>query len=311
MKKTSLLFGLVASLVIGMAGCSTSHLQPTANAKKHKAQPVFICASETAPPSAEGIQVQWSKTDPQPHTIFGDPIYNKHNDKHNIELQYSAFTVYYDDEVLSPRWTVIKITKEIADKNKDIERLKRFKVDPQLQQKGYKTATHDDYKNPAGMKKWARGHMVQFDDARGYGRQAAEDSFYTTNICPQLAALNGQGWLALEKLCTEYARDYDVVWVYTGPIYKEIKPFAPDRKIPSPTSFYKIVVSPGEDGGIDVLAFIVPHKPLKSDADLSKFLVSIDEVEKQTKLDFLPDLPDDYENYLEKTVWELWPDIEN
>jgi endonuclease G, mitochondrial len=311
MKKTHLLFVLVASLVIGMAGCTTSGSQPTANAKTHKAQAAFICAYEGAPPSAEGIQVTWSKTEPQPQIIFGNPVYKKHDDKHNIIRPYFAFTVYYDDVVLSPRWTAIKITKEIADKNKDIERLTRFKVDETLKQKGYQTTTHDDYKNPTGMKKWARGHMVQFDDARGYGRQAAEDSFYTTNICPQLAALNGQGWLALEKLCTEYARDYAVVWIYTGPIYKEIKPFAPDRKIPSPTSFYKIVVSPGEDGGVDVLAFIVPHKPLKSNADLSKFLVSIDEVEKQTKLDFLPDLPDNYENYLEKTVWELWPDLEN
>jgi DNA/RNA endonuclease G (NUC1) len=236
MKKTSLLFVLVTSLVVGLCGCSTPHSQPTVNVKKHKAQPVYICASETAPPSAQGIQVQWSKTDPEPHTIFGDPTYNKHNDKHNIELQYSAFTVYYDDVVLSPRWTAIKVTKEIADKNQDIKRLTRFKTDESLKQKGYQTTSHDDYKNPTGVKKWARGHMVQFDDARGYGQQAAEDSFYTTNICPQLSALNGQGWLALEKLCTEYARDYGVVWVYTGPIYKEIKPFAPGRKIPNPRS---------------------------------------------------------------------------
>jgi endonuclease G, mitochondrial len=72
-----------------------------------------------------------------------------------------------------------------------------------------------------------------------------------------------------------------------------------------------VVVSPAEDGGIDVLAFIVPHKPLKSDADLSQYLVSVDEVEKQTGLDFLYELPDDYENYLEKNVWELWPESAN
>jgi endonuclease G len=307
-KKTCLLFALVAGLVVATIGCSNP--RPAISAIQHKARPISIRADEVPPPSAEGIEVKWSPTDPGPDTLFGDPTYKKHDPEHNTIRQYYAFTVYYDDVILSPRWTGIKITKEIADKNKDIKRLKRFKVDPQLQQKGYQTATHDDYKNPTGMKTWDRGHMVQFDDARGYGQQAAEDSFYTTNICPQLAALNGQGWLALEKLCTEYARDYRVVWVYTGPIYREIKPFAPDRKIPVPTAFYKVVVSPGQDKGVDVLAFIMPHKPTKSDIDLSQFLVRIDEVEEQTGLDFLYELPDDYEDFLEKTVWKLWPHID-
>jgi endonuclease G, mitochondrial len=309
MKRPNLLFILVTSLIIAMIGCSAPG--PATTNHTSKARPVLMSANEITPPSVRGIHITWSRTEPEPQTIFGNPIYLKHDDKHNITRQYSAFTVYYDDIVFSPRWTAIKITKEIADKNDDIKRPKRFKVDPELKQKGYQTATHDDYKNPAGTQQWSRGHMVQFDDARGYGQQAAEESFYTTNICPQLAALNGQGWLTLEKLCTEYARDYGVVWVYTGPIYTEINPFAPDRKIPAPTSFYKIAITPGDNRGIDVLAFIVPHKPLKSDADLSKFLTSIDDVEKQTGLDFLYDLPDDYENYLEKTTWQLWPDIEN
>lgn len=70
-------------------------------------------------------------------------------------------------------------------------------------------------------------------------------------------------------------------------------------------------MSSGEDEDVDVLAFIVPHKPLKSDADLSKFLTSIDQLEKKTGLDFLNELPDNYEDYLEKNIWELWPDIQN
>jgi endonuclease G len=309
MKKAGLLFTLAISLAVALIGCSKPQ-SPTVH-HTSKARPVSTSVYEAAPPSAEGIGVTWSKTDHEPHTLFGDPIYNQHDDKHDITRRYFAFTVYYDDVIFSPRWTAIKITKEIADINQDIKRLKRFRVDPELKQKGFKTAAHNDYKNPTGMNSWARGHMIQFDDARGYGQQAADESFYTTNICPQLAALNGRGWLSLEKQCTEFARDYGVVWVYTGPIYSEIKPFAPDRKIPAPTAFYKVVISPSQDGGIDVLAFIMPHEPLKSNIDLRAFLVSIDEVEEQTGLDFLCDLPDDYEIYLEKTVWELWPDIGN
>ena len=310
MKKPSHLFILITSLITGICGCCASHSQPTAHRNECKVRPLLICAYEGAD-AAKNIQIQWSKTSPEPHTIFGEPAYSKHADEHNIVRRYSAFTIYYDDEILSPRWAAIKITKEIADKNKNIKRLPKFKVDKTLEEKGYEVASHDDYKNPTGMKKWARGHMVQFDDARGYGKKAAEESFYTTNICPQLSALNGQGWLSLEKLCTEYARDYGVVWVYTGPIYEKTEPFAPNRKIPKPTAFYKVAVSPGEDGGVDVLAFIMPHEPIKSDVDLSRYLVSVDKVEEKTGLDFLRELPDEYENYLEENIWELRPDIEN
>jgi len=154
--------------------------------------------------------------------------------------------------------------------------------------------------------------MVQFDDARGYGQTAAEESFYTSNICPQLLALNQKGWLTLEEMCTEFARDYEVVWIYTGPIYGENKvPFAEDRKIPKPIAFYKIVVSPGENDQVDVLAFRMPHKAIPRNVDVSEYLVSIRDIEDETGLDFLHELPDDVENLLETTVWDLWPDLPN
>jgi len=55
----------------------------------------------------------------------------------------------------------------------------------------------------------------------------------------------------------------------------------------------------------------MPHEPIKSDVDLSRYLVSVDKVEEKTGLDFLRELPDEYENYLEENIWELRPDIEN
>ena len=43
---------------------------------------------------------------------------------------------------------------------------------------------------------------------------------------------------------------------------------------------------------------------------MSDFLVSIDAIEAETDIDFLDQLPDSIERPLEKTVWELWPDLE-
>ena len=254
----------------------------------------------------------WDNNTADPHTVFGAPTYVGHDPNHNIALTYDAFTVYYDDQVLSPRWTAIKMTHDTAYKNGHIKRLPRFKVDKELKSQGYKVTTHNDYKNLKRVRKWDRGHMVQFDDARGHGKKAADESFYTSNVCPQLSLLNQKGWLTLEETCTEFARDYEVVWIYTGPIYGEHKrAFAKGRKVPKPSAFFKIVVAPGEEDQVDVLAFRVPHKAMPRDVDVSEYLVSIRDIEHETGLDFLHELSDDLENILETNVWDIWPDLPN
>ncbi len=204
------------------------------------------------------------------------------------------------------------MTRMIADKNNDIDRLAKFTTDAVLKAKGYKVTKHEDYKNQKNKRTWDRGHMVQFDDARGYGLTAARESFYTSNICPQLKALNPAGWLTLEQTCTEFARDYEVIWIYTGPIYGEdLEPFLPGRKIPNPIAFYKIVVSPGESDEVRTLAFRIPHEAVPRDVDLSQYLVSIDDIEAATDIDFLRELEDGLEDSIESQVGEMWPNLPN
>ena len=48
-----------------------------------------------------------------------------------------------------------------------------------------------------------------------------------------------------------------------------------------------------------MIGFIIPHR--SSDQPLQVFSVSVDEVEKQTGLDFFSQLPDDLEERLEKS----------
>ena len=50
---------------------------------------------------------------------------------------------------------------------------------------------------------------------------------------------------------------------------------------------------------IKAIAFLIPHQD--SDLPLYKFVVSIDEIERISSIDFFPNLPDDLENKLEKS----------
>lgn len=129
-------------------------------------------------------------------------------------------------------------------------------------------------------------------------------------MAPQLQQHNGGRWLALEKLCSEFARDYEIVWVYSGPIYPtNPEPFATNRRVPKPIAFYKIVVSPGEGDRVDVLAFRMPHQEIDNDEELSKFRTTVDAIEAATGIEFLHELPDAVEDPIERVKWEIWPDV--
>ena len=67
-------------------------------------------------------------------------------------------------------------------------------------------------------------------------------------------------------------------------------------KITIPKAFYKVVydlTSP-----VKMIGFIIPH--CSSDQPLQVFAVSVDEVEKQTGLDFFSKIPEDLEERLER-----------
>jgi endonuclease G len=88
-------------------------------------------------------------------------------------------------------------------------------------------------------------------------------------------------------------------------------PFAKGRKIPAPIAFYKIVVSPLDSNNVNVLAFRMPQKPIPADVDVSKYLVTVRDIEKETGIDFFRQLPDDVEERIETNKANLWPDFPN
>jgi len=65
-----------------------------------------------------------------------------------------------------------------------------------------------------------------------------------------------------------------------------------------PNAFYKVLLDYRKPE-IKAIAFLIPHKESKD--PLYKFVVSIDELEKKTGIDFFPSLPNELENKLESS----------
>lgn len=151
-----------------------------------------------------------------------------------------------------------------------------------------------------------RGHLApNYGIATRYGDQAQLETFRMSNIVPQTPNLNRTVWKRLEQFeADQLAQQCEEVWVITGPVFDAaIERLASGVEVPD--ACYKIIAD--EDGGkLRVLAFIIPQDT-PTQARIESYLTSVDEVERETGLDFLADLPDDVENQIEAqrptTLW--------
>ncbi|WP_163558563.1 DNA/RNA non-specific endonuclease [Halomonas sp. NO4] len=156
-----------------------------------------------------------------------------------------------------------------------------------------------------------RGHLApNYAIATVHGRGAQHDTFLMSNITPQRPALNRRLWQRLEEVVIDhFVPRFGGVQVITGPVFAERFLDGARRRVglvEVPEAFYKIVVVPGETPR--ALAFLMPQA-VRGDESLDDFLVSIDEVEARTGLDFFPQLPpavaDSLEGKVARAGWGL------
>jgi len=151
-----------------------------------------------------------------------------------------------------------------------------------------------------------RGHLApNFGIARCYGPEAQVETFLMSNIIPQTHSLNAGLWKDLEmRSAVNYPARFTEVWVIAGPIFGSSKKQTPSG-IPIPEACYKILIDETE-GQVRVQAFVFQQEP-RSGAPLNSYLVSVDEVESMTGLDFFTELENTAENALESykatTTW--------
>ncbi|WP_416139699.1 DNA/RNA non-specific endonuclease [Halomonas sp. HK25] len=149
-----------------------------------------------------------------------------------------------------------------------------------------------------------RGHMApNYAIAAVHGREAQLDTFYMSNMSPQRPDLNRRLWQRLEEVVIDrFVPRFDEVQVITGPIFPERfldNVFNRVGLVEIPEAFFKIIAVPGEEPR--VLAFIMPQE-VRGDEPLDTYLVSVDEIEARTGLNFFPRLPEDVAEVLEGEV---------
>jgi endonuclease G len=234
------------------------------------------------------------RIDKNEHILFGYPGQEK------IVLYRKGYVLGYNPDKKIADWVSYHFTDAYCVKN--VGRTEDFRADPDLLPG--QRAELEDYKGSG----YDRGHLAPAADM-ARDAQTMSESFLLSNMAPQVGVGFNRGiWKKLEERVRGWVRQRKNIYVFTGPIFSDSNHYntiGPNH-VAVPTHFYKILVSCTEAGeNIDAIAFILPNQK-NPDDKLPEFITSIDEIEKQTGLDFMHELDDDAEVKLEAKKAEMW-----
>lgn len=214
-----------------------------------------------------------------------------------VVLNKRGFAVGYSPSLRHPVWVAYHV-RPVRDAVPP-PRPTLFKPDPAAP----RSPAHKEYAKSG----YDRGHMApNHAIATRYGKAAQEQTFLTSNICPQRPSLNQGPWRDVEfRIAEPWSHRFDDVWIIAGALSDPS-----DKRLPSgidvPPAFYQIVVAQ-EKGRIRACAVCMPQS-IRRHTPARTTLISIDDLEKLTGFDFLSDLPDDVENKIEaETPTRLLP----
>jgi endonuclease G len=195
-------------------------------------------------------------------------------------VKHQYYTLSYSEKHEQPEWVAYELTRTNLNK-KRVERSNNFRPDSKVRSK---SATPADYRRSG----YTRGHLVPAADM-GFDKRAMSETFYMSNMSPQLRNFNMGVWRELEEQVRDWARKYKHLYVVTGPILtqKEVNRIGKKNIVSVPRNYYKIVldITDPEYKGI---GFIIPNEIC--DEHLTHYAVSIDEIEDITGIDFFPEL---------------------
>ena len=154
--------------------------------------------------------------------------------------------------------------------------------------------THEDWRNNKYL--MTRGHLCPAADNK-WSKEAMNQSFLLTNICPQTQSLNGGAWQKLEEKCRTWAKQYGDIYIVSGPVFTDgiVTRTMGENKVAIPDAFFKVVLC--MNGVPRALGFV--YKNDDSSQSMITNVCSVDYVEKLTGFDFFYSLPDEIEEEIE------------
>lgn len=212
------------------------------------------------------------------------------------------FAYAYDVERMHSRWVAFRFDSDTRPRvvgRKDYTIRPKYPIDPKLPVR---------YALPSDLtfNGYDHGHLCASAD-RLYSREANDQTFYMSNMSPQTGYFNQQYWTAFEEHVQTLGRDAsfaDTLYVVKGGTIAEergILGYLRSARVPIPKYYYMALLKV-KNGVYTSLGFWVEHKDYGRKGNksvLRQHVVSIQELQQHTGIDFFHNLDDRVESKVE------------
>ncbi len=236
-------------------------------------------------PSVDVTKMGWLELPAMPEDSGLE--YYAHEFKHNGE-SYRNYSFGWSQSDCVSLWVAYPLCKFYT--NGNVGRTNAWAYDPELGDRK-SSAPFGGY---AGS--YARGHQLPSGD-RQLSYEANAQTFYGTNIAPQLNQHNEGIWSVLEGKVRNWANTSDTTYVVTGCVVNgstETTYDSDDKSMTVPVAFYKALLRYHKASTISqwaCAAFYTEHRDYGGSNDLKAVSMSVDELEEITGIDFFANLP--------------------
>lgn len=223
--------------------------------------------------------------------------YIQHSFSHGGK-EVRSYEMLYDTNLKMAYWVAYPLCSFYTQKN--TKRTDAWGYDPKLPQSEQSTMKH-------GLGHgYDRGHQIPSAD-RLVTKEANEQTFYYTNMTPQLAGLNQKTWQKLETaLRSTFMPTTDTLYVVTGAM-----PTTPDNttitymsdnngvQIAIPKYYFKAICAVNRTTGeAKTMAFKIDH--VATNDNYLNYVISVAELERLTGFTFFPGIDPKYKK---STSW--------
>lgn len=208
-------------------------------------------------------------------------------------IHHNSHSLSYSSAYVMPSWISYKITNSNVNESEQVKG--KYIPNPLITSR---SASKKDYKDCG----YLMAQLANYADL-AHIDGALEESFYMSNIVPMKMAFYKHMWLKTEQLTRLWLRNTDGLYIICGPINEDapFKTFG-NGKVSIPKRYYKVVYDAKNNKAIGFI-----FKNGVSSGTLKSYSYSIGDIEKETGINFFPNIDTDKADAIKSSVdYDFW-----
>lgn len=202
------------------------------------------------------------------------------------------FSLFYSQKLKFAYWVAYPLYAKCMGKQKRTDAWRYDDMIDKSWQVNLKSGFGDGYD---------RGHQLPSGD-RTCDKPTNEDTFFFTNVTPQISSMNQEIWARLEGKVRDWSKATDTLFVVTGAVPpKSNIQYKKGMAIPQ---YYFKALARRISGTYHTIAFAIDNSASVAKGNYMDYAISVSDLEKNTGFEFFPGLDESTKSQLDLSKWQ-------